>query len=144
MQNVLIKVRQSVLICSEDFLKKKAGILVGIHVSDDDSEYKSLENCLQFISKNRDMVSIFFHKTLSQLILFNHYYIILFGIYLYIQHPITASNKAWININMLADQIQASIINSQKTFDSFFQLKCSVVYLMLSYSKAMWNIWPIC
>lgn len=91
---MLIKVRQSVLICSEDFLKKKAGILVGIHVSDDDSEYKSLENCLQFISKNRDMVSIFFHKTLSQLILFNHYYIILFGIYLYMQHPITAINKA--------------------------------------------------
>lgn len=66
---MLTKVLRSVLICSEDCLKKKAGILVGI--SDDDSEYKPLENWLQSISKKRDVVSILFlHKTLSQLVFF--------------------------------------------------------------------------
>lgn len=91
---MLTKVLRSVLICSEDCLKKKAGILVGI--SDDDSEYKPLENWLQSISKKRDVVSILFlHKTLSQLGFFlNYYYIILFDIYLYIQHPIRASVQA--------------------------------------------------
>lgn len=42
---------------NEDCLKKKAGILVGI--SDDDSEYKPLENWLQSISKKRDMIRVF-------------------------------------------------------------------------------------
>lgn len=80
---MLTKVLRSVLICSEDCLKKKAGILVGI--SDDDSEYKPLENWLQSISKKRDVVSILFlHKTLSQLVFFKIIIILYYLIYIYI------------------------------------------------------------
>lgn len=63
LQYMLIKelVWRSVFICSAESLKKKAGILFGISVGD--SEYDKLEKCLQSISDNKDLVSIFFFIT---------------------------------------------------------------------------------
>lgn len=42
-------------ICSENYLKKKAGILLGVSVND--SQYEQLEDWLKLISGNRDLVS---------------------------------------------------------------------------------------
>lgn len=106
LQYILIKVWRSVYICSEDFLKKKAGILVGISI--DDSEYEPLKNCLKFISKKRDMVSNNFSIKHYHICFFKNHYYIIFFIYKFIHTTSHQSECSSINKHNYVSQSDSS------------------------------------